>query len=69
MWENSRIIRCCCCGKQCVGYQVPRDDKYCTIKQNGRAGFNRNEMFCGYCSEELDNNGLFPEERDLEYRF
>lgn len=22
------------------------------------------EVFCGYCAEELDENGLFPEERE-----
>lgn len=31
--------------------------------EGAKAAFNRNEVFCGYCAEELDENGLFPEER------
>ena len=57
------IIRCCCCGKQCVSYNVPPDDKHCTIMRGGKAAFKHNEIFCGYCAVDLDENGLFPEER------
>lgn len=58
------IIRCCCCGKQVVKNQNPsRDDKYITKMEGAKAAFTLNEVFCGYCAEELDEHGLFPEER------
>jgi hypothetical protein len=39
-----------------------RDDKRVTKLEGGRAGFKANEVFCGYCAENMDENGLFPEE-------
>ena len=59
------IVRCPCCAKQVVSYHVSRHDKECTIRKGGRAGFTSSEVFCGYCAEDLDENGLFPEERAL----
>jgi hypothetical protein len=60
-------IYCCVCGKQAVKGQYPsRYDLYITKTEGGRAGFNRDECFCGYCAEEMDENGLFPEERLVE---
>lgn len=57
-----RII-CCCCGKQAVKDQNPdKFDKYITKLEGGRAGFKAGECFCGYCAEDMDENGLFPEE-------
>lgn len=58
-----RVV-CCVCGKQVVSESPPpwRNDKYCTKKHGSRAGFRAGECFCGYCAEEMDENGLFPEE-------
>jgi hypothetical protein len=54
---------CCCCGKQAVwGREPSRDDKHVTKIEGGRAGFKSGEVFCGYCAEDMDENGLFPEE-------
>lgn len=58
-------IYCCACGKQVVKDRNPSpNDKYITKIEGGRAGFKSNEVFCGYCSEDMDENGLFPEERN-----
>lgn len=58
-------IICCVCGKQVVTGQNPsRYDLYITKLEGAKAGFNSNEVFCGYCAEDLDENGLFPEERE-----
>lgn len=63
--KNSSIIYCPSCGKQVVQGQNPsRDDRYRTKLEGGRAGFYCNEVFCGYCAEELDENGNFPNEID-----
>lgn len=61
------IIYCECCGKQAVSYLVPRNDKYCTVRLGAKSGFKSDTCICGYCAEELDENGLFPEERRLLY--
>lgn len=56
-------LYCCCCGKQALKNEnPPQDDKYKTKLEGGRAGFKSNEVFCGYCSLDMDENGLFPEE-------
>lgn len=60
--DKKLVIHCCCCGKQVVSWK-PNHDDYVTTLVGARAGFNRNEVFCGYCAEDLDENGLFPEER------
>ena len=59
-------IYCCCCGKQAVSYPVSPNDEARTIREGGRAGFKVDEIFCGYCAKDLDENGLFPEERLAE---
>lgn len=59
------IIYCCCCGKQVLKDSPPsRFDKYTTKSQGGKANFG-NTVFCGYCAEDLDEYGLFPEERSM----
>jgi hypothetical protein len=59
-----RRIYCCCCGKQAVWDQYPSIyDKYITKMEGSKAGFKFDEVFCGYCAMDLDENGLFPEER------
>lgn len=61
--ERPMKVYCCCCGKQAVRNRNPsRDDKRVTKLEGGRAGFKANEVFCGYCAENMDENGLFPEE-------
>lgn len=60
---NKERIICCVCGKQVVKNQIPnRNDKYTTILEGSKAGFG-NQVFCGYCAEDLDEDGLFPNER------
>ena len=57
------IHKCCCCGKQIVDYQVGRTDEYRTTK-TGAVSMGASLGFaCGYCAEDLDEDGLFPEER------
>lgn len=56
-------IYCCVCGKQAVQEQVSVHDTYCTTLQGARAGFTAGECFCGHCARDLDEHGLFPEER------
>ena len=59
---NTKIYCSCCC-KQAVRNQNPdRHDKYITKLEGAKADFN-NRVICGYCAEELDEDGLFPEER------
>lgn len=67
-----RLVRlyCYCCGKQAVkNGKPPRHDKYTTTLEGARAGFNSDEVFCGYCAEEMDENGLFPEEQVQAYGY
>lgn len=64
MPEPKRKVYCCTCGKQVVSYAVSRRDQCRTISEGAVAG-GLGQVFCGYCAEELDENGLFPEERHL----
>lgn len=58
---QQRIV-CCVCGKQVLRDGNPgRYDKYVTTIVGAKAGFG-SEVFCGYCAEELDDDGLFPNE-------
>jgi len=68
--EHTRSVRlyCCCCGKQAIKSGKPsRHDKYTTTLEGARAGFSYGQVFCGYCAEEMDENGLFPEEQAQAY--
>lgn len=58
---TSKIIKCACCGKQIVKYSVSRYDEFST---NGPVVFMGPTLgvSCKYCSEDLNENGLFPEE-------
>ena len=61
----SKIIYCCCCGKQAVfSYEPDIYDKYVTRGNGGKAAFKSDEIICFYCAKDLDENGLFPEERE-----
>lgn len=60
----SRPVRayCSCCGKQAVkSWKPDRCDDRCTTMEGAVADFPPN-VICGYCAEDLDENGLFPEE-------
>lgn len=64
-----RVI-CCCCGKQALDHthgQILADDLYRTTLIGARAGFRPEECFCGHCAEDMDENGLFPEEQASAY--
>lgn len=56
------ILRCCCCAKQAVDRPAGRDD-YITTLIGAKAGFKSDEVFCGHCAKDLDENGLFSDER------
>ncbi|MCL4722653.1 MAG: hypothetical protein KJZ90_00060 [Rhodocyclaceae bacterium] len=56
-------IICCTCAKQALNQQVPVDDPYVTTLIGARAGFKPGECYCGHCAKEMDENGLFPEEK------
>lgn len=64
-WKIKMKIICVCCCKQAVNQDVSRNDPYLTTLEHARAGFGKGECYCGYCAEEMDENGLFPEERAL----
>lgn len=61
-------LYCCVCGKQAVRKQMPsRNNQRITKIEGGRAGIGNcgpgtRLVFCGYCAEDLDENGNFPEE-------
>ena len=61
---SHRIFYCCCCGRQAVPRATDPRDSLVTTLQGARAGFSSNEVFCGHCAVDLDENGLFPEERE-----
>ncbi len=55
-------INCACCGRQIVKETV--DDKRCIGGGLPKSlGFGK--YCCHKCGEELDENGLYPEEREL----
>lgn len=63
--HNSNIIYCSSCCKQVINNrEISRNDCLVTTSVGAKAGVG-SEVFCGFCAEELDENGLFPEERRL----
>lgn len=63
-------LYCCCCGKQALPSSCgkpSRDSRHTTTLIGARVGFKVGEVFCGYCAEEMDENGLFPEEQAQAY--
>lgn len=56
-------IFCTCCGKQAIKKEVSRDDDLVTTLIGAKTMFKSDEFICGFCAEDLDENGLFPEER------
>jgi hypothetical protein len=61
--ERPKKRYCCTCAKQLVSYRVGQNNPTLTIAQGAKAGFSYYLPFCGYCAKELDEYGLFPEER------
>jgi hypothetical protein len=55
-------VMCCCCARQIVDY-CKTPDQHITrlpaVYMGPTLGY-----CCGECSKDLDENGLFPEERD-----
>lgn len=52
-------IECEVCSRQVIDADV--DDAYCAPLKGGRMGFR--SIICGICAKELDENGMYPEER------
>lgn len=65
--EGSMKIICSCCAKQALNEQVLPSDEYCTTLIGARADANPSMVICGHCAKDLDEDGLFPEERAMYY--
>lgn len=59
--KNQSIKRCSCCARQIVSYTVHTHNKYMCMLPAINMGFG--QWYCKECSKDLDENGLFPEER------
>jgi hypothetical protein len=59
-------IYCCICGRQVVSYPCQQNDKLIT---NGPVTYMGPTLgvACRFCSVDLDENGLFPEEQYEAY--
>lgn len=53
-------VYCCCCARQIVSF-VTKPDEYVTTLPATFMGIDK--WACSECSKDLDENGLFPEER------
>ena len=58
--ERMKPIRCCCCNRQMVKSEESTERTVC--------GYNATHMgpgmfACSECAADLDENGMFPEER------
>lgn len=61
----SRIIHCTCCGKQAVRGQNPSISNSCITKLEGSVADFGGDVICGYCAQDLDEYGLFPNELSM----
>ena len=61
--KKHRRVKCSCCGRQIVPY-CKESTRYQAPGIGARVGFTLDEGFCGDCAQDMDENGLFPEERD-----
>ena len=65
MKEAPYKIYCCCCGRQIVSHCNGRGTGSELVAPNPAiAGF-QDQAFCADCAEDLDENGLFHEERAM----
>jgi transcription elongation factor Elf1 len=55
-------FHCCVCGRQIVSYDC--DSEHAIDVKGSKAGVKAYEVFCRKCGVDLDENGLFPEERE-----
>ena len=62
--SQTNRVRCSCCAKQIVTERFGRNDPQCTIAEGAVADVAPGQAICGYCAQDLDENGLFPEERE-----
>lgn len=60
-------IICVSCNKQALKEYVRDNHPYLTTLIGAKAAFRAGECYCGHCAKELDENGLFPEERFIVY--
>jgi len=58
------VVYCSCCCKQVVDQRncSPHDSR---VTRALGAVADVNGIICGFCAKDLDENGLFPEERAL----
>ena len=59
--KNQSIKRCCCCARQIVSGSVDIRDEYRCMVPAVNMGFGA--WCCKECSKDLNEDGLFPEER------
>ena len=57
------IIRCVVCGRQAIKEPTCGNENHITTLIGARAGFKPDECYCGHCAKDMDEDGLFPEER------
>ena len=57
--ERNKTVRCVVCCRQVVSYNA--NDEYIVGAEGAKAAIGG--VFCVDCGEDLDENGLFPEER------
>jgi len=58
-------IKCSICDKQIIRDHVEIDDKFVTCGPVKILCCN--QYACYYCGQDLDENGIFPEERGYKY--
>jgi predicted amidophosphoribosyltransferase len=56
--SNNKII-CCVCGRQIINYN--QTDEF-TVYAKSPIRFIGDQYYCKQCSEELDENGNYPDE-------
>ena len=58
--RHIKPIKCCCCARQLVSYEESTDR---TVSGKNATLMGPGMYACYECSQDLDENGLFPEER------
>lgn len=60
----NKKIYCACCGRQVIQVDHPISSDYYISSHEAVSNFG-NTVICRNCAVDLDENGLFPEEREL----